>query len=132
MTRDRFILFADTLRELGFKVYLNKEASYGDNYAVFTDGTRIGKMRQAPYNENGVMFGTVHKPCREYGSGFAVNGEYNPTTLEELTREQAEKAFAVVPEGFPRTINRRVIVKYRDFEEWKRKDIHSDLYEYGE
>ena len=41
------------------------------SYVYFTDGTRIGYAQNA--RVDGISFSTVHKPCRECGTGFKVD-----------------------------------------------------------
>ena len=118
--------FVEKLRSFGYRVYLNKSAS-DSNYAVYTDGIRIAKMNQAAFNIGGVNIGTVHKPCTDYGTGFSLQGQYDYLTLSELTAEKAEEGFCSIPKGWP-YINPSKIVKYRDFEDWKRNSRMADLY----
>ena len=122
--------FVEKLRSFGYQVFLNKTASKS-NYAVYTDGKRIAKMSEARFNIGGVNIGTTHKPCREYGTGFSLQGEFDYLTLDTLTKEKAEEGFCTVPAGWP-YVDASKIVKYADFGQWKRTALTADQYDLEE
>lgn len=126
MERKKFKLFVEKLKSFGFKVYLNKLSS-PYNYAVFTDGKNIGYMEKAHFNQEGVKFSTVHKPSRNYGTGFACREKDSPVVLSELTPEIARQTFATIPPYFTNWVQ-EPIRKYEDFEDWKRNALTADQY----
>lgn len=125
MTRQEYFAQAiEKIKSLGYKVYGFNEPT--TNYAFFTDEKNIGYFQLDDFI--GFAFSTVHKPCREAGTGYRVADEI---TLDNITKELCEKCFVTIPHGFiPATIH-----KYYDWNEFNRKrrltsikDKENDVY----
>lgn len=83
--REMFLQSAEAIKSLGFEVYLSADAHYNYGYAV--KGNGFGYF-QADEWAGTVRFSTCHKPCREWGTGFACqdprNGLAAPTAADVL------------------------------------------------
>lgn len=78
------------------------------SYVWFTDGTRIG---YGQYNNfDGAKFSTVHKACRECGTGFQA--------------DSIEQALSFAP-SWASSADRSAVRKYKDFDEFKTKNWQS-------
>lgn len=130
MKTDLFYAFCEKVRSFGYEVYTNKPGSCG-NYAIVTDGVCVGRMGEADFNQKAVVFGTVHRPCNGYGTGFRCRfGEADEVTLDDLSAKHVEASFTLVPESYGGPVDLRKIVKFRSFEDWKKHSLFSDLYSY--
>lgn len=73
--------FINELKENGFSVYTsdNKE---NISYCYFVKNNKIGYCE---YNDFGYYsFGTVHKPCKEAGTGFRIHDEITEPTIDHV------------------------------------------------
>lgn len=78
----------------------------------FSKDNKIGYVQYEKYR--GARFSTVHKPCRECGTGFSLQ-EYLEYT--ELTLENAESAFMFAP-VWAKQAEVNKVVKYSGPEEY--------------
>lgn len=91
----------DSIKAQGLQVFGPEKLT---TYAYFTDGTRIGYVQVA--RVGGISYSTVHKPCREVGTGFRV--------------DDAQSALALAPCWAGNSVS--FVRKYRDFAEFKNKN----------
>lgn len=90
----------DSIKAEGLQVFGPEKLT---SYVFFTDGTRIG---YGQYNSvGGIKFSTVHKPCRECGTGFQA--------------DSIKEALSFAPFWATGT---DAVRKYKDFEEFKNKN----------
>lgn len=117
---------ADKLKVSGYKVYYSNW-SYSPNekktYFHFTDGTRIGYCQVEYFG--GLSFSTVHKPCRQCGTGFSANED----RIFEPSVKAAEKAFIIAPSWASQS-DRGAVVKYKSWEEYTQKNKSCTYTEY--
>ncbi len=105
--------FADELKENGFKIYYSP---YDDGrkttYFYFVEGDNIGYCQENYFG--GLSFSTVHKPCRECGTGYGLNedGIYEPTIKD------ARKAFINYP-NWATAKDRQAVKKYKNWEDYQ-------------
>jgi len=114
--------FVQTLKENGFKVYTSsREEDY--TYCHFVEGDNIGYVQTSYFG--GLQFSTVHKPCKEFGTGFGLNedGIYNPTIV--IARE----AFVRIPIYWQYKSNTEAVKKYKNWEEYINTPINRILKE---
>ena len=124
--------FCEKVRSFGYRVYPNKPGSCG-NYAIVTDGINVGRMGEAQYNQKAVVFSTVHVPQRSCGSGFSCEGKPidDGVTLDALQKKHVMESFSAYPAWVTAFhTNGNTIEKYKDFEDWKKRSIYSDQYDY--
>ena len=103
------IEFMDKLKEAGFKVFVWEKAMNRIEkltWCFFSKNDNIGTVQCAEFG--GLDFGTVHKPCKESGTGFRTKGSvYNPTIKD------AEDTFVAMPKEYAA---KKAIFKYKG--EW--------------
>lgn len=112
---------ANILKDNGFSVYWSKWSSSNAKpaYFYFTDGANIGYCQEAYFG--GLSFSTVHKPCRECGTGFGLNE--SGTGIYEPTLKDAERAFIVAP-NWAKSNDVRAVRKYKSWEEYTNAPIN--------
>jgi len=89
------------LTNLGFSVYMNQE---GASWLVYEKGGKIGYLQTSDWSarNKAVSISTIHKPSSGSGTGFRVTESGHEIPVEDLTAEDLEEGFAVVPAGFGR------------------------------
>jgi len=112
---------ADMIKAAGFKVYWSRwsDDTRKATYFHFTDGTNIGYCQEGYFG--GIRFSTVHKPCRECGTGFGLTddpGIYSPTI------EDAKQAFIIAP-NWAKINDLKAVKKYANWQEFVKSPIHS-------
>jgi len=80
--------FIQELKDNGFTVFTSDKKD-PVTYCHFSKNNQIGYVQGEYFG--GFNFSTVHKPCREYGTGFRVTPNDG---ISEPTIEWANKAFA--------------------------------------
>lgn len=95
-------LLIDDLKAKGLQVFGPEKLT---SYVWFTDGTRIGYVQYN--NVGGVSFSTVHKPCKECGTGFAA--------------QDAQAALGLAPH-WASSGDVAAVRKYKDFEDFKTRN----------
>lgn len=114
---------ADMIKAAGMKVYISNwaNASAKPTYFHFTDGDNIGYCQEAYFG--GITFSTVHKPCRECGTGFGLNedGLYSPTVKD------AKRSFIHAPNWAKRT-DYEAVKKYANWEEFTKRNTGPESY----
>ncbi len=104
--RDQLLEFVEELKGRGYKVYAPTNIT---TYCHFVKDDKIGYLERGDYGFN---FGTVHKPCRECGTGYSIHREIgNPTV------EMAEDCLALAPHWASRE-DMQAIKKYKNWEEY--------------
>lgn len=115
--RELFLQQAKKIKEFGFTVFIaNDEASC---YGFVTDGVNIGYFQQDE-DPRRIRFSTVHKPCKNWGTGFSVNDPWEG--LLNVTKEDVLKAFKT-----PAFFNgKRVsVIKFASFDKFMKDSWHS-------
>jgi len=115
---------ADMLKKEGMKIYIDnwKHSKSKPTYFHFTDGKNIGYCQTERFG--GVRFSTVHKPCKEAGTGFAIQDYLE--TIFNPTIEDARKAFSIIPAGYPLATYQDKIKKFKDWEEYANSKLGPD------
>lgn len=120
---------ADMIKAAGMKVYISNwsNSSANPTYFHFTDGDKIGYCQESPYF-GGIQFSTVHKPCRECGTGFGLSDDkagldakFNPSI------ENAKRAFIHAPNWATRT-DYEAVKKYANWDEFTKRNTGPDSY----
>lgn len=117
---------AKMIKAAGLKVYWGSwnHATSKPSYFYFTDGKNIGYCQEG--NFGGITFSTVHKPCRECGTGYRITddpGTYQPTI------EEAKAAFILAP-SWARHSDIKAIRKYADWNEYTAKNTSCEYVQY--
>lgn len=121
---------ADMIKAAGLKVYwgLWKHTTSKPTYFYFTDGVNIGYCQEAYFG--GIQFSTVHRPCRECGTGFGLSDDRHGFTGEIApTIETAKQAFIKYP-NWATSSDRKAVVKYKNWEEYAAKNNSCEYVEY--
>ena len=104
--RGQLLEFVKELKDNGFKVYAPAKVT---TYCNFVKYDKIGYVERGGYGFN---FGTVHKPCRECGTGFGMERETcNPTV------QMAHDCLAEYPSWASGT-DRQAVKKYKNWEDY--------------
>ena len=110
------------IREAGYTAYMRDQEN--DSWCYFTDGTRIGcaEFGRSAAASHGVSVHlcTVHKPNKETGTGFSLDGD-------ALTPADFALAFEYAP-AWATGKQRASVVKYRDWAEFKARDSFNAEY----
>jgi len=105
--------FADLLLKNGFQVII---CDLRDNnlptWFNFSKDNQIGYVQYEKHR--GGRFSTVHKPCRECGTGYALQDQFEST---DLTIENAMSTFIVAP-NWAKRLDVNAIKKYASAEEF--------------
>ena len=87
--RERFLMFANQIKDLGYKVYIKKREDSTYGYIV-NEKDEIGYFQLDEWGCD-IHYGTIHKPCREFGTGFGIK------ETSEVSREIIDKTFIKYP-----------------------------------
>lgn len=101
-----------TAKKIGLKVF-TFESTGTIKQIFFTNGTKIGTA-SASYGS--VTFGTIHKPCKECGTGFGLDHDYNKTIEENINF-----ALNCYAPGWASSSDRKAVKKYDDVNEYLNK-----------
>lgn len=110
----------EKIKALGYQVYgSGTPETTIMGYIRSKDGLRIGSFQVDEFAQ-GITFTTVHKPCRECGTGFRVQTDDHFVSIEELCEKHVEQSFLILPPWKPyqRDIQAAYREQYRDFREW--------------
>ena len=99
--------FAQLLKDNGFTVLVS--AKHPFEWLFFYKNGKFGTV--GPDHFFNFNFGTVHKPCRECGTGYGTDRETG------LTIENANNALIFAP-GWATPSDKKAIVKYKTIEEF--------------
>lgn len=102
---------------LGFRVFMRDPKS---TYMLYVDGKNIGYLQEDKYR--GFCISTVHKPCRECGTGFQIIRDSATFTEKDL-----RDAFCAAPQ-WARNSDRLAVVKYRDIEHYRKANPFNSEY----
>lgn len=95
MNNEILIKAVNKIKDIGYKVYIpNDEEPH--TYAHYSDGTNIAYI-QVEYFQRGIEISTVHMPNIKSGTGYQVFGGDTAIQPEDLTKEQLEQGFAIIP-----------------------------------
>ena len=98
--------FIKELKDNGFKVYAPSKGV--TTYCHFVKDDRIGYVESSDWGFN---FGTVHKPCRECGTGYSIHRETYPTV------RMAEDSLTLAPH-WATSEQMQAIKKYKSWEDY--------------
>lgn len=116
--RNLFIDYCKTVENLGYRVFICVDSSY--NYAyIVNEKDEIGYMQLGDFF-GGVTFSTSHKPCKECGTGFGLNGSFD--SVFEITKKEVEECFIMAPDWATRS--QLSAVRKWTFTERMEKDQH--------
>ena len=104
--RAELLEFIKELKAAGFEVYAPAEMT---TYCNFVKDDKIGYVERGDYGFN---FGSVHKPCRECGTGFSIHREIVIPTVE-----MAEDSFVLAPHWASRS-DIQAVKKYKNWEDF--------------
>lgn len=104
---------AQELKANGLRIFYSED-KYWRTYFYFTDGTNIGYVQDG-YFGHGVRFTTVHKPCKECGTGFGLQN-WNEA-IDEPTIKDANKAFITAP-SWAKKAYIKAVKKYNDIDDF--------------
>lgn len=97
--------YIQLIKSAGYRVFVRPGRS-PVTYCFYTDGKRIGYAQWG----NREHVSTVHKPCRECGTGFHYADQINPETIKGAL-------FAYAPD-WAYSRERNAVRKYRDWDEY--------------
>lgn len=105
---DNLILW---IKGLGFKVYMRYPE---DDYMIYTsaDGRHLGYLQHTALE--GIATSTVHRPCKECGTGFAM---FRHIEEKYLSRDDLEAAFCRYPDWARQ--HHKAVVKYKDIDAYR-------------
>ena len=102
--------FTEQLKANGFKVYAPVPSKLfpKTTYCFFVKNDQIGYMDE----QLGFNFGTVHKPCRQCGTGFGIHRDISHPTIQ-----MAEDSLIFAP-SWSSGADRKAVVKYKNWEDY--------------
>ena len=104
--REQLMEFVEELKDKGFKVY---GPTIVTTYCHFVKYDKIGYVEAG---DHGFNFSTVHKPCRECGTGFGMEREtHNPTA------QMAHDCLVEYP-SWASSADRQAVKKYKSWEDY--------------
>ena len=107
--------FAAMLLDNGMQVFtMIYSSSNNPSYIFYTDGQNIGYAQECE-SRCAVRISTVHKPCRECGTGYGLQMPYEG--LVNPTIEDAKKAFILAP-NWAKDSDIKAIRKYKGIEDF--------------
>lgn len=87
---ERFLAYAQEIKELGYKVYICKDGYWNYGYIV-NEKDEIGYFQLGDFGY-GVRFSTKHKNCRQFGGGFCLD-KWDSPRVSPLTKEIVDRVF---------------------------------------
>lgn len=107
---ENFEDFAQLLKDNGFTVLVSANCELPHTWMFFYKDGKFGHVSKERLS--GYHFSTVHKPCRECGTGFRIGEDDEPLTIEN-----ANNSLAHAPHwAFPSQI--KAIQKYTSLEDF--------------
>ena len=113
---------ANMLKDAGMKIYYtpgNNNAK--TTYFFFVEGDNIGYCQEGYFG--GIRFSTVHKPCKECGTGYGLTDDPG---LFEPTIKDAKQAFISAP-NWATSNDRQAVRKYKNWEDYMNCPINQIL-----
>ena len=116
--------FTDLLLNNGYRVAAHTHEHHTpelSSWIIFSKDDKIGYAQDDRFQ--GISFSTVHKPCRECGTGFrAVDPTHEPTL------KHAESALIFAP-SWATYPQRQAIKKYKNLDDYMEKSTVLDYVE---
>lgn len=106
--------FAQLLKDEGFTVLRPESDEYFTKWFFFFKDGKFGTVSNNGFR--GFTFSTVHKPCRECGTGYRIGEDF-----EDLTVKNALACFVTAPNWANRN-DIKAIRKYKDVAEFLEKN----------
>ena len=92
--KELFDKLANDIKKLGYKVFVSYN-DWGQHYGwVVNDKDEVGYFQFDDFC-CGITFSTVHKPCHEFGTGFALDDWFNGHRT--FTKELVDRCFVHHP-----------------------------------
>lgn len=85
----------------------------------FSKDNKIGYVQCAYFG--GLSFSTVNIPCKECGTGFAIDGSTVQTGISAPTIQDALNTFVIAP-NWARQSERNAVKKYKDIEDFLKRE----------
>lgn len=119
---------ADMIKAAGMRVFISKWShnETKPTYFHFTDGENIGYCQEGHFG--GISFSTVHRPCKECGTGYGLT-DFNDPGIYEPTIKDAKQAFINAP-SWARPTERAAVIKYKNWEEYTQRNTMPEYLEY--
>lgn len=105
---EQLTAFCEVLKENGFDVLRPLNPEYNTWIKIHKDGN-FGSICCSNYS--GFDFNTVHKPCRECGTGYVIETE------TDITIENAKKTLIFAP-NWATSKDIKAIKKYKDINDF--------------
>lgn len=112
--------FAELLKNNGFTVIVSKRHPF--KWLYFEKDGKIGTMSRDGFT--GFRFATVHKPCRQCGTGFSIGSDCFTPSIE-----MALESLCFAP-AWAKAKDTAAIRKYKDIEEFINLNKWADYYIY--
>jgi hypothetical protein len=110
--KEKLLEFAQVLKNNGFKVYAPEK------YTTYCNFVKDDKIGYCEVNDWGSFnFSTVHKACRECGTGYSMHREVCPEV------KMAEDCFVMAPD-WANSQDFKAIRKYKNWEEYVSEPIN--------
>ena len=119
--------FVKELKENGFKVYTSDKK---DKYAWihFVKDDKIGYCQIGYFGH--YSFETVHKPCKEAGTGFSVYDETNEPTIQKANECLViAPGWAINRKKYGANVRDNKIIKYKNWDDYISLPINQILKE---
>lgn len=108
-------------KENGFQVWTFESNSTKIEQVFITDGKNIGTV-SADYS--GVRFGTVHKPCRECGTGYGLQEDH----IINSGLDNIKESFMFAPR-WAKAKQKAAVIKYAGWDEYLTKNTILKYYQ---
>lgn len=116
--REKFLQAANHIKNLGFTVYISKDAR--NTFGYYSDGQGVAYFQQNQHAE-GVNVATCNKTPGSSGMHHCLEPNFEPISLDKLTKEYLRKGFAMYPEYFTKEDRDMMpVIKYINLEEFLR------------
>ena len=103
-------LFIGKMKNNGFQVAVNKDIS---TYCFFSKENKIGYVQYD--RRGGFHFSSVHKPCRECGTGFRIHDDGVEPTISN-----ANDCFVHAP-NWANNNDVKAVRKYKSLDDWMKR-----------
>ena len=90
-----------------------------------TDGTRIASISRIL---GGLSVSSVHKPCRECGTGFGLSGHWGETTMDDAIK-MLPAAMTMTAPSWATTADRAAVRKWASWEEYMNRETVLTYYQ---
>ena len=110
--QDKLMAFINELKDNDYQVYVPS------NFTTYFHFVKNDKIGYVELTANGYNFSTVHKPCRECGTGYSIHREIAIPTIE-----MANDCFVLAP-GWVARDDVKAIKKYKNWDEYANSNLN--------